>query len=131
VVTDPSGASIPGAKVSLVDEGKGFTYNAETDASGRYLFRSLQPASYKITVTAQGFQGQERTGIKIDVNQNITVDFSLPVATSAANVIITGEAPILSTEDATVGQEIDRRFINDLPLTGHDIMSLTYILTRS
>ena len=127
VVTDPSGASIPGAKVILVDEDKGFTYNGETDASGRYLFRSLQPASYKITVTAQGFQGQERTGIKIDVNQNVTVDFSVPVATSAANVIITGEAPILSTEDATVGQEIDRRFINDLPLTGHDIMSLTYI----
>ena len=127
VVTDPSGASIPGAKVSLVDEGKGFAYNGETDASGRYLFRSLQPASYKITVTAQGFQVQERTGIRIDVNQNVTVDFALPVATSAANVTITGESPILSTADAAVGQEIDRRFINDLPLTDHDIMSLAYL----
>jgi hypothetical protein len=127
VVTDPSGASIPGAKVILVDEGKGFTYNGETDASGRYLFRSLQPASYKITVTAQGFQVQVRTGIRIEVNQNVSVDFALPLATSAENVNITGEAPILSTADAAVGQEIDRRFIDDLPLTNHDIMSLAFL----
>ena len=128
VVTDPSGASIPGAKVILGDEEKGLVFNAETDTVGRYLFRSVPPGSYRITVTASGFQAQARTGIRIDVNQNISVDFSLPVATSAENVLVTGEAPLLAASDSAVGQEIDRRFINNLPLVNRDVMSLAFLV---
>src|SRR5689334_15247829 len=127
LVTDPSNALIPGAKVSLVDEEKGFTFNAETDASGRYLFRGVPPGLYKVTVSAQGFQGQTRTGIKIDVNQNASVDFALQLTTGAQAVNITAEAPLLSTEDSATGQVLTRKFINDLPNINRSVMDLVYL----
>jgi len=127
VVSDPSGASIPGAKVSLTDEDKGFVFNSETDAAGRYLFPSVPPASYKISVTAEGFQIQTRSKVRIDVSQNVTIDFALPLSTAVAAIDITGEAPILATEDASTGQVVDRRFVNDLPLLGRDVTNLAYL----
>ena len=81
VISDPSKAVIPGAKVSLVDDEKGFTFNVDADSSGRYLFRNVAPGKYSITVTADGFQAEKRTGIQIDVNQNVTVDFAMQLTT--------------------------------------------------
>lgn len=127
VVTDPSNAVIPGTKVSLVDEEKGFTFNAETDASGRYLFRGVPPGLYKVSATAQGFQTQTRTGIKIDVNQNASVDFALQLTTGAQAVSVTTEAAQLSTEDAATGQVLTRKFINDLPNINRSVMDLVYL----
>jgi hypothetical protein len=127
VVTDPSGASIPNASVSLVDEEKGFVFNSVTDASGRYLFRGVQPSSYKVTVVAQGFQGETRTGIKIDVNQNASVDFSLKLTTGSQAVQITAEASLLSTQDSATGQVLNEKFIKDLPNLDRSILDLAYL----
>jgi hypothetical protein len=79
LVTDPSGASVPGAKVALVDQEKGYAFNAVTDANGRYLFRSIPPGTYRLRVEAASFQTQTQDGIKLDVSQNVSVDFSLKV----------------------------------------------------
>src|ERR1700693_1534615 len=79
LVTDPSGASVPGAKVLLVDQEKGYAFNAVTDSTGRYLFRSIAPGTYKIKVEAPSFQSQEQAGVKLDVSQNVSIDFSLKV----------------------------------------------------
>jgi len=127
VVSDPSGAVIPGTKITLTDEEKGFTFNAETDASGRYLFRSVPPGLYKVAVTAQGFQGQTRTGVRIDVNQNASVDFSLQLSTGAQSVNITTEAPLLSTQDSATGQVLNEKFIKDLPNIDRSILDLAYL----
>ena len=81
VITDPSSAMVPKAKVALEDPEKGIVLNSETDDSGRFLFRSVPPSTYRLTATAEGFQGQTRTGIRVDVNQNVTVDFSLSLRT--------------------------------------------------
>lgn len=63
VVTDPSGAVVPSAKITLVDQNKGYSFTAATDpATGRYLLRSIPPGTYKITVEAPNFQGQARKG---------------------------------------------------------------------
>src|SRR5690242_754822 len=66
LVTDPTGAVIPNTQVKLVDEQKGFSFTALSDATGRYLFRSVPPGSYKLSVQAQGFQPQEQAGNKGD-----------------------------------------------------------------
>jgi len=127
VVADPSSAVIPNAKVTLLDADKGYTFNATTDSTGRYLFRAVQPGSYKLTVVAEGFQIQTRTGITIVINQNTSVDFTLQLSTGAQSVNITTEAPLLSTQDSVTGQVLDRKLINDLPNVGRDVMNLAYL----
>jgi hypothetical protein len=126
-VTDPSGGVVPSAAVRLVDEQKGYPFAAQTDATGRYLFRNLSPGTYRITVEMQGFQTQEKTGIKLDVNQNVAVDFALQVGAAAQRIDITGETPMLATEDAVTGQTINRKFINDLPLITRSVTDLAFL----
>jgi hypothetical protein len=126
-VTDPSGAVIPNAQATLTDEEKGYTFTAQTDSAGRYLFRNLAPSTYRISVETQGFQTQEKTGIKLNVDQNLAVDFGLQVGAASQRIEITGEAPVLSTQDATTGQTVNRKFINDLPLISRSVTDLAYL----
>ncbi len=127
VITDPSDAPIPGAKVTLANAENGLLLHADTDSSGRYLFRAVPPASYTLTASAGSFQTQARTGITIEVNQNVTVSFALPLRTTSDAVTITGDAPLLATEDASTGQVLDRHFIDALPVVGRDTMALSYL----
>jgi len=128
VVTDPSGAAVPSAKVTLVDQNKGYNYTASTDpGTGRYLLRSIPPGTYKITVEAPNFQGQTQEGLTLDVSQNITVDFSLKVGTASEVVEVKSSGVQLQTEDAVTGQVVNRRFVNDLPLVDRNFTNLTYL----
>jgi len=127
VVTDPTGAVVPGAKVILTDVGKGFAFNATTDAVGRYTLRSLPPSTYKLTVEAQGFKTNVQGSITLDVNQNATIDVSLQLGTAVQTVEVTGAAPVLSTQDSVMGQELNRTFLNDLPLTSRSVFDLAFL----
>jgi hypothetical protein len=77
VVTDPSGAVIPGAKVKLTDVDKGFSYDSETDNTGRYVLRSLPPSKYRLSVALPGFNTHVQDGIVLSVNQTANIDVSL------------------------------------------------------
>jgi hypothetical protein len=77
VVTDPSGARVPKARLRLVDEQKGFAFTAVSDFTGGYVIRKAPPGIYKLSVEAQGFRVETQSGIKLDVSQNVTVDLSL------------------------------------------------------
>ncbi|HYM05843.1 MAG TPA: TonB-dependent receptor, partial [Terriglobales bacterium] len=127
LVTDPSGAVVPGAQVKLVDEQKGYSFAATSDSTGRYLFRSIPPGSYKVSVQAQGFQAQEQPGVKVDINQNVTVNFALQVGVTAQAIEVSEAAQLLSTQDAVTGQLVDRKFINDLPLVSRSVTDLAFL----
>ncbi|SPF42817.1 conserved exported hypothetical protein [Candidatus Sulfotelmatobacter kueseliae] len=127
VVKDSSGAMIAGATVTLVDEERGFSFTATTDASGRYLFRSVPPATYRLSVKMTGFKNESRGGIRVDVGQNVSADFVLQVGAGKETVNVSAEAPLLATQDATTGQVVDRKFINDLPLNGRDVWGLAFL----
>ncbi|HZU28772.1 MAG TPA: TonB-dependent receptor [Bryobacteraceae bacterium] len=127
VISDPSGGMIPNAQVTLTDEQKGFAFNATADAAGRYVLRGIPPGMYKISVQAPGFDTRTQSGIRLDVNQNLTLDFSLQLGTTTQTVSIIGEAPLLSTEDAVTGQDINRKMINDLPLLGRGVLDLAFL----
>src|SRR5713101_2027180 len=125
LVTDPSGAVVPSAKVTLIDQNKGYSYTASTDpATGRYLLRSIPPGTYKLTVESPSFQGQTREGITLDINQNLSIDFSLKVGTASETVEVKGGAVQLQTEDAVTGQVVNRKFVNDLPLVDRNFTNL-------
>ena len=127
IVSDPSGAMIAQAEVTLLDAEKGFTFTTKTDDKGRYLFRAVPPGTYNLSVKAAGFKDQARTGIKVNVSQNVGADFAMPVLGTIQTMTVSTAAPLLSTEDAVTGQVVDRKFINDLPLNGRDVMNLAYL----
>jgi hypothetical protein len=127
VITDPSGGSVPAAQVTLTDEQKGFAFNATADSTGRYMLRGIPPGSYRISVQSSGFETGTRGGVRVDINQNLTVDMALQLGTTTQSVNILAEAPLLSTEDAVTGQDIDRKMINDLPLLGRGVFDLAFL----
>jgi hypothetical protein len=126
-VNDPSGAVIPSTHVEATDQDKGFAFTATTDAAGRYLLRQLPPGRYKVSVEAANFQSQRKDGVKVDVNQNVEVDFSMKVGAAAQIVDVQAGGVELQTQDAVTGQAIDRRYVNDLPLVGRSVLDLAYL----
>lgn len=127
IVTDPSGAVVPGARLQVVDEQKGFVFTATTDIAGSYLFRNVPPGTYKLAVHAPGFKSETRSGIILDVNHNVTVDFQLQLGATAQTVEVKGQAPVLDAQDAVTGQTVDRKFINDLPLVSRSVTDLVML----
>lgn len=126
-VTDPSGAVIVAAHVTLVDMEKGYTYTATTNSEGRYLFRQVPPGTYQISVEKEGFQTERKGGIKLDVNLNATVDFSLRIGNANEVVEVQATTVQLQTQDAVTGQVINRTFLNDLPLVNRNAFDLAFL----
>jgi Carboxypeptidase regulatory-like domain/TonB dependent receptor len=127
VVTDPSGAVIPAAKMTLTDLSKGYTFNETTERDGRYLFRSVPPGTYSVTAEVGGFEKEVRTGIRVDININATANLRLKVSSSSQTVEVSSQNSGLDAQDATTGLVIDRKFINDLPLVSRYVMDLTML----
>jgi Carboxypeptidase regulatory-like domain/TonB dependent receptor len=126
-LTDSSGGVLQGAKVTLIDQEKGYTFNATSDTSGRYLFTSLAPGLYTVTAQLSGFQTTKITNIKVNVSENATANMTMRVAAATQTVEVSAQTQNLATEDAVTGQVINRRFINDLPLVDRYVMDLTYL----
>jgi hypothetical protein len=124
VVTDPSGAVVPGAGVTLTDSARGFTYTATTDEMGRYLVRALPPGAYRLTVEMSGFKTHTQDGIVLSVNQNAGMDVQLELGSGSQTIEVQATAAALGTQDAVTGQELNRKFINDLPLLGRNVFDL-------
>lgn len=126
-ISDSTGAAITGANVTLTDQEKGYTFNGVTDATGRYLFRSIPPGMYSVTAVAPGFETSIRKNLHVDVNANATANVGLKVSGGAVSVEVQGQKSGVDTEDATTGQVINRKFINDLPLVDRNVMDLTFL----
>jgi len=127
LVTDSSGAVIPGAHLTLTDRERGFTFAATTDTAGRYLFRDLAPSTYRLVIEAPGFASYVRDGIAVAVKQSASVDAQLVVGATKQQVEVTAGAPLLATQDAVTGQEVDRTFMNNLPLIGRSAYELAFL----
>lgn len=124
-LTDETGAVVTGGKVVLTDQQKGFHFETISGSSGRYLFRSVPPGVYVVSVQATGFSRMESATFKVDVNENATANLTLKVATATQTVQVEAASQAIQTEDAETGQVVNRRFINDLPLIDRNIESLT------
>ena len=124
VVTDPSGAVVPQAEVALVDVSKGTTITTKSDEGGRYVFAYLPPSGYRLTVKAPGFKSFVREDIVLQVQERATIEVHLEVGAATETVEVVAAPASLSLQDATTGQEVNRVFINDLPLLGRSVYDL-------
>src|SRR5438876_2932496 len=123
-VTDPSGAAITDAKVTLTNLGTAETRTQPTNADGLYSFVNLIPGNYKIDIEKPGFKHITRTPIVVEVQQSAKIDVTLPVGQANETVEVTAETPLLQSETSSLGQVVEQRKANELPLNGRNIYNL-------
>jgi hypothetical protein len=116
-VSDPSGAVIPAATVVVTNAAMGTKLSLTSGADGFYQALLLQPGIYKIEATAQGFKKLERDGIEVRVADRLEIDIPMEVGRSEESVTVTAEAPLMSTESASVGTLVDSTRVMALPLS--------------
>jgi outer membrane receptor protein involved in Fe transport len=124
VVSDPSGAPLPGATVSVVNNATGQTRVASTSADGFFTVPLLQPGSYRVTASLQGFSTLIHDGIRVTVSETARVNLQLPMGGRAEDLTVVGEAPLVETSNATMGIVIDEQKVVDLPLNGRNFTQL-------
>ena len=128
-VSDPSGAPVAGAKVTVINEGTNESRGAVTDESGNFTFPILTVGNYTVKVEATGFEGYLQKGIVLQVDQNISVLAHLKVGSNTEVVQVTGDTgQNVDLVDATISQVIDAQRVVDLPLNGRDTLQLQYIM---
>ncbi len=123
-VADPNGAVVPGAKVTLSDTQNGFNRAATTDARGDYQFLQVPPSTYQVSVTAPGFATLKQEALQLLVNTPTTQNFAMQVAAEAITVEVSSTAPLVNTQDATVGHAFNTEQIAALPFEGRDPVSI-------
>jgi len=127
VVTDDSGAAVPGATVTVRATATDAARTIVTDGEGRYRFPGLDPGTYEVTVELQGFQTTRRSGLTLSVGQNAAVDLELSVGRMEDVVTVVGEAPIIDTTRSSIAAVVDAQQIRELPLNGRDFSQLTLL----
>jgi carboxypeptidase family protein len=118
IVTDPSGAPVPAATVTAKNTETGAERSSVTDDAGRYQFVSLPVGQYEVTVAKTGFQEAIRSGIRLVIGQEASVDLQLQVTAVKAEVRVTGDAPIVSTTTRDISGLVGEQQVKDLPLNG-------------
>ncbi|MGB7191179.1 MAG: TonB-dependent receptor [Acidobacteriaceae bacterium] len=124
-VSDPAGAVIPGAHITLDRVGTNATRTTESNTSGQYTFSQLAPGVYNLKVAYEGFATSEQRDITLLVSQPATIDVTLTVATVSSQVTVTSNIqPVLNTTDATLGNAFDSRQIQQLPSEARNVPDL-------
>jgi outer membrane receptor protein involved in Fe transport len=123
-VSDSSGAVLPNAKVEIVNEGTGASRIVMAGPDGHYTAPSLPVGNYRLTVTADGFQTDVRSGVVLTVGQQAVVDLKMSVGAVSESVQVTGEAPLVETTESTVSYLVSDKTMRDLPLNGRDMSQL-------
>jgi hypothetical protein len=115
-VTDPSGGAVPNATVKITHEGTGFTREVPTNEAGHYRVTPLNPGLYTVAVEMTGFKSQVRNGIVLQVAAVLAVDFSLELGDVTETIEVTGAAPVLQTSEASVGNVVDAKELERMPV---------------
>jgi hypothetical protein len=120
LVSDPTGAVVPGAVITAKRIETGDVRSTVSNETGNYIFPLVDSGTYDITCTAAGFKSEARRGVPIELQQKARLDFQMQVGQQTELVEVTSRAPLLKTEDATLGSVVEHRRIIELPLNGRN-----------
>src|SRR5579884_926508 len=126
-VTDPAGAVVPNAKVTVTNAGTQITYPTTTGPDGSYQVPALPVGNYSVTVEAPGFRKSITNPQALDVNQSLRIDVKLEIGSSTQTVEVQAAATGVETVSSTLGTAVTSSFINDLPLNGRDTLGLALL----
>lgn len=128
-VTDASGAAIPGAAISAVNQQTNFTYSAVANEEGIYRIPYMNPGLYRISYSRPGFKGQVRAGIQIRSTETARLDAALEVGDVVESVEVSAAANLLETETSTTGHLVTSEQLNTLPTPQMKIESMLYFVS--
>jgi Carboxypeptidase regulatory-like domain/TonB dependent receptor len=123
-VTDQSGAAIVGATVIITDVDRGVTRTLTTNGAGEYVAPDLLPGAKKIRAEFAGFKTVARENIRLEVGQDVRIDFSLQPGAVAETIIVTEAPPMVETTNAELGGTLQNKVIENLPLNGRNFENL-------
>ena len=126
-VSDSGGARIVHAAVTVTNEGTGLVQTESVNGSGLFTFSPMRVGLYTVSAKAPGFGVIQREHLKLNVQQTLVVDLSLKVGKTSESVVVTTAAPLLQTQDASVGQVFESHEINALPLNGRNFTLLAQL----
>src|SRR5580693_6898962 len=124
LVADSSGAAISGADVTLTNTGTAEKRVQQSGSDGLYSFVNLLPATYRIDVEKPGFKRISRPDLIVEVGQGVRLDLTMQVGDVSQTVEVTGETPQLQAESSSIGQVVEERKANELPLNGRNVFNL-------
>jgi len=124
IVTDPSGAAVPNAKVTVTNQNTGLSVTAMTSSTGAYQFSELPPGVYKISVEASGFKTFTDVGVTLNAGSISHVDAKMVLGQTREVVEVTGESSQINTEEAKLATTISTTQIENLPLNGRNVYDL-------
>ena len=127
IVSDPSGAVVAAATITVQEVGTGYTQSTNSTSGGQYLFPSLPVGTYQITVSMAGYTSYVQKGIVLSLGQAAAQDVQLRVGRVEQQVVVNANSSLVTTDSATVGQLIDQREISQLPLNGRDVQQLVFL----
>jgi hypothetical protein len=123
-VVDSTGAVVAGADVSLTNTGTQEKHTQPTSSTGAYQFVNVIPGQYRLDITKPGFKHFTRTNVVVQVQQDTHIDATLPVGQVSESVEVTAETPLLQAETSSLGQVVEERKADELPLNGRNIFNL-------
>jgi len=123
-ISDPSGASVAAATVTLINEATASQRTVQSGANGEYLFIEVPVGSYEVDVNLAGFKKFVRKGIVLDLNAVVSVDITLVIGSAAEKVEVTGAPPVVDTTSTQLGAVVNERASTQLPLNERDVYQL-------
>lgn len=127
-VFDPSGATVPGAEITVTDIASGYSRNAISNAQGQYTVPSLRPGTYVVSATNPGFKRYSRNGVIVGADQRVTANIELAIGATEEAVTVSAETPQVDIQTSTLTQVIDSRRMADMPLNGRNAAQLTLLV---
>jgi hypothetical protein len=118
VVTDPQGAAVPNASVTITEDATGLNFETKSDNAGNFNRPALKPGTYTVTATAPGFQTSSQKNILVNPSDRVSVNLALAVGAASQTVEVTSAAPLLQTENVASGATISPAQVTSLPLGG-------------
>jgi carboxypeptidase family protein/TonB-dependent receptor-like protein len=126
-ITDGTGAALPGATVTVRRTETDTKRSLVTDGEGRYRVVALEPGTYEVLIELSGFQPTRRGGVALAIGQDAVVNATLQIGALNEAVVVTENAPLVTTTSSAVASLVDEKQIRDLPLNGRDFSQLTLL----
>ena len=130
-ITDPTGAVIPKAQVVVRNEETNATRHAASNLDGDYTVALLPPGRYRVSVESAGFSRSVFRGVSVDVDQTVRLDFALRVGAISEEVHVADTPPIVQTDTSALGQVVNDRLVQELPLNEHNFLSFALLVPGS